>query len=394
MPSTIYVQLLGNFKMTGPKGSLSDSNLRSEQLYKLLTYILSRHTTRHSSFELASALWDDDTDNSPGALKNLIYRLRTLLRKHIGDDAYILTGHETYYWNPDIPLVLDIEQFENLYRRIEQLVPENLSLCEEALALYQGDFLSKFAWTHWALSASAFYHSLYLSLVKNTAKIYAQQEYYEKLSVMVNEALILEPLDEELHYLAIYSLKMQGQLPAALAAYHHTEEVLYENLGIKPSKELQELYRSLLKETHDVAGSLDVVQKDLLEATRPEGIFVCEYGIFREIYRLQARQAQRFGMSVYIVLITLSLNKETDESTRFADLKAGMDHLLKALNHLRSGDVAAKYSSVQYVILLPTCTYETGKMVMMRVLHSFFDSAKWNRYNINYSLDEINLADS
>ena len=63
--------------------------------------------------------------------------------------------------------------------------------------------------------------------------------------------------------------------------------------------------KRLLKETNEQELDLGTIQQDLLEASRPEGVFVCEYGIFREIYRLQARQAQRFGMSVYVALVTL-----------------------------------------------------------------------------------------
>ena len=56
-------------------------------------------------------------DNRAGALKNLMYRLRNTLKKNLGEEDYILTGRGTYYWNPDIPIWLDCEEFDSWYTK-------------------------------------------------------------------------------------------------------------------------------------------------------------------------------------------------------------------------------------------------------------------------------------
>ena len=63
-------------------------------------------------------------------------------------------------------------------------------------------------------------------------------------------------------------------------------------------------------------------------------------------------------------------------------LKKRMEHLGVTLRCLRAGDVASKYSGAQYVILLPTCTYETGKMVIERLLTRFFDTPKVEPFSV------------
>ena len=74
-------------------------------------------------------------------------------------------------------------------------------------------------------------------------------------------------------------------------------------------------------------------------------------------------------------------------------LKRAMDHVKDAFGCLRAGDVVARYSGSQYVVLLPTCTYESGKMVLKRIEDNFYNSGKWKKFSIRSSLEEINFGD-
>ena len=55
-------------------------------------------------------------------------------------------------------------------------------------------------------------------------------------------AISLDSLDEELHYLMIQSLEAQGKNKLALEHYSKAVDILYENLGVRPSRKLQEAY--------------------------------------------------------------------------------------------------------------------------------------------------------
>lgn len=394
--TTIQVTMFGGFQMTGPKGVLDDDIIRSDQITKLLTYILLNHKKNITIQELGDALWEDDeSDNRAGALKNLMYRLRNTLKKNLGEEDYILTGRGTYYWNPDIPIWLDCEEFDSWYTKGKMASgEEQMECCQNAVQMYKGTLLPKMSLEHWTISLSTYYHSHYLSLIKIVAEIHYKNKQYEEMEAACKRAISLDSLDEELHYLMIQSLEAQGKNKLALEHYSKAVDILYENLGVRPSRKLQEAYERLLKETNEQELDLGTIQQDLLEASRPEGVFVCEYGIFREIYRLQARQAQHFGMSVYVALVTLEPPGKLEPGSEeyLLSLKKGMEHLGDTLRCLRAGDVASKYSGAQYVILLPTCTYETGKMVIERLLARFFDTQKWSRYSVHYSLSEIGMA--
>ena len=106
----LQVKSLGKFMVTDGAVILDDDVLRSDMLKKLLIYILTHREHPVTNQELAEALWqEDETDNPAGALKNLMYRLRNVLKKSIGDYNYIITSQGSYAWNNEIKVMLDIE---------------------------------------------------------------------------------------------------------------------------------------------------------------------------------------------------------------------------------------------------------------------------------------------
>ena len=67
-----------------------------------------------------------------------------------------------------------------------------------------------------------------------------------------------------------------------------------------------------------------------------------------------------------------------------------MKRLLDAINaSLRRGDVVAKYSGAQYVILLPDITYEDGSMVMERIIKQYYHANRRSVLRMKYKLEQI-----
>ncbi|MGL4284376.1 diguanylate cyclase domain-containing protein [Eubacterium aggregans] len=55
----------------------------------------------------------------------------------------------------------------------------------------------------------------------------------------------------------------------------------------------------------------------------------------------------------------------------------GMDALEEVLlGSLRSGDVISRYSGSQFIVRLPTCQYETAKIVMERIKTNYYNTKK------------------
>lgn len=76
----IKLQLFGNFCLQSDKGTLSEDMISSNQLIRLLAYMLIYRDKVQTHQKLIEIFWDNDSRNPKGSLKNLVYRLRNTLK--------------------------------------------------------------------------------------------------------------------------------------------------------------------------------------------------------------------------------------------------------------------------------------------------------------------------
>lgn len=395
----LTVCMLGSFLITDQEHILNNDNIRSDMLIKLLSYIIINRERTLTADELTEVLWQEDESNNPtGALKNLIYRLRMIMRNAFGEKEYILTGRGAYYWNPEIKVEVDAEEFErdcNLGKKLKTGTDDRLRYYEKALERYKGDFLSKYSSMHWVVPLTTYYHSLFLEIVRMTAKLYEDTKRYGKMERVCINALRYDPVDEQFHCMLIQSMIYQNKLEYAAKYYERAERILFSSLGIRKSTKLREVYEQLKQMKSEVmAAAIYDINQEMDENENPDGAYICGYPIFKEIYRLESRRVERLGLSEYILLITVSLRNaiEITGNERYLhnQLEKVMDYMEETLREsLRIGDVAARYSHSQYVILLPTLDYENSIMVKDRIINNMHKKIKNRRIQIKSDITRI-----
>ncbi len=397
----LSVTTLGKFQIVNEYGVLNDDNMHSTMLTKLLIFLIAYREKSLTTDEIAVALWhDEEVENPAGALKNLMYRLRKLLKKSLGDEEFIVTNRGSYCWNPDVQLIVDVEQFEKVLEKAKldsTDISARINYYERGIQLYQGDFMSKLSDMHWVATMSTYYHSLYLSAIKSLAEIYVESGMFDELESLCNEALKHDSADEQLHYFLILARMKNHKLKLAMESYEKACDILIRELGVRKPAKLQKIYQELLKMNKGTkAEKMEHVQEDMMEEN-PEGAFFCGYPVFREIYRLEARKGIRNGETEYVLLLTMKLaglqDDTSDKVEQFRMKKAmnGLENTLKTA--LRIGDVVSKYSDSQFVILLPYCSYECGMLVANRIISRFYEDNPQNKgMSITINLEEITVA--
>ncbi len=212
---------------------------------------------------------------------------------------------------------------------------------------------------------------------------------YGKCVTLCLAANRVEALDEEIYMIIIKALHCQGNESGALAHYEMATEYLYRNLGVKPSKALRSLYTEIMKQTKNIETDLDVIQGDLRETVARQGAFLCDYGFFREAYRLEARRAVRNGNCVHIALLTIAGKKEKGELSldTLSEVATKVQNIL--VEKLRRGDVVSKYSGAQFVIMLPSSNYENSMEVMGRMLTAFDEKYGNKQVTLTYKVRGI-----
>lgn len=389
----VDVTMLGGFSVSRGEGRISDEKSHSRKLFGVLGYLIAHRGRMVAQSELIDLLWDDSSDANPAnALKTLLYRIRRMLEALFpeGIDP-ILSGRGGYTWNTQVECRVDVDRFETLCAQCgdSTLAPDQrLEAGREALSLYKGEFMAKMSRQMWVIPIAVRLHNLYIDTVKICAGLLEERGEYGEMETLAHQAVQVDNLDEAIYGILIRSLIRQGKDAAALNQYETATELLYRSLGVRPSEELQGIYREIMSSQQALETDLEVIQQQLSETAQRAGAFVCEYGFFREIYRLEARRSARSGVCIHVVLVTVT---NPDGTMPPLDaLNGTMDRLQGVLvESLRRGDVVSRYSAAQYVVLLPGANFEDSVMVMDRIFTAFRGRYRAIRLKLSYKVREL-----
>lgn len=272
---------------------------------------------------------------------------------------------------------------------------ERIDLFEEAINLYEGTFLPMLNDEQWVIITGTYLESMFMTTAVYLLKKYTEQKMYDSVEKLSTKALSYDSLNENLHYYLIKSLIKQNKMSLAKQHYLATEKFLFDELGINPSEELQELYQEIISSQRVKEATIFDVQDNLIEG-EIKGAFQCSFETFKKIYQLDVRKAIRSGISEYIVLLTIEANDHIKRNSEIIDaiIESTSSLLSQTIySTLRVGDSFAKYSNQQYLILLPNCNDENARSVVKRILDNFYKADKYERVKINSKIDEIRLSE-
>ncbi|MDL2232470.1 winged helix-turn-helix domain-containing protein [Ruminococcaceae bacterium OttesenSCG-928-L11] len=376
----IHINMFGGFRIAVGNASIQDSSMRTHQLWHLIEYLITFRNKTISQDELIEILWpDDDIDNPANALKNLVYRIRSTFSAHNLPYAkeMIIYSRGSYQWNNDLRCTVDVEEFEDYYKKASDTSkPDELRIENflRAIELYTGDFLPGSCFEGWVIPISSYYRSMYFKCVYAVIELLTTQERYHEIEIICKKALIIDQFEENAHIYLMLSMIRQGKQTQALAHYSFVTDLFFRELGVNPSQQMRSIYRDIVKTVHNVEADIGIIQDELKETGNSDGAFYCEYEVFKNLYRLEARTAARTGQSIFISLLTV--DSETPDTA--LDLKVQskvMDGLYDIIqSSLRKGDVFSRFSASQYVLMLPSLTYENCEMVMSRIIKKYKQS--------------------
>lgn len=387
-------KFFGKLKLSDGLTSVTQEEMHSDRLVKLLAFLIIRRDHSCTIGEISDAIWGADSDiNSSGAVKNLAWRLRKALKTRWPDLEFLVTFKGSYKFNPCIHVVTDYEEMLELRNAGEKAddLEEQTRYYRRAFDLYDGEFMANFMDEPWILNQSAYYSNVFISLAIQLADNYEKLGRFDEMESVAEEVLKYEPLDERLWVALIKAKGSAGKYAEAEDAFHKASENLYNSLGIGPSDDLREAYNKALSQVENDEADIGTVMDELKESSEPQGAYYCSFGVFKKMYELSARRLVRFGFTVHIALITVDL-KDADRSSidRNRSIEKAMDAMRESISKsLRTGDVFARYSKTQFVVMLPACEYEMGKKVMKRVFSNFDGTRGAYKYRRAYSLREL-----
>lgn len=391
---TLQVQMLGQFTLRYGDRTISDSDDRSRRVWSLLAYMLYNHGRSFAQEELIHLYWSNGEKSAdPGnALKSIFHRIRTALDKLQPGLGRLLIRRKAgrYFWNNVIPLSLDTEDFEAHFHATEAAEDDDVRLAEyqAALALYTGDPLPRMTDEIWTIPIVAYYHSLYTRAAAGAIELLEKQERTAEAVALCRRAIHIEPYQEDLYEHLMRGLLRTGDMKGAMSVYEEMSELLFAHFGVMPSETLRTLYRQATRTVNDRTLTMDEVCSQLAEPAPHGGAMVCEYDFFKILYRAEARSIARNGHSANICL--LSVSGKDGEMLARRSLDPAMNNLqVLVQNNLRRGDVIARCSISQYIILLPQANYENSRMVADRLVSAFYRRYPHSPARLRYTVQPL-----
>jgi DNA-binding SARP family transcriptional activator len=392
----VAVNLLGEFSITINGNQVTNLTGRTKRVWLLIQYLIANRNKEVLTEMLIKVLWGDgegDCSDPLNALKNLVYRARELLKDIAQDRSaeFIEFAHGSYKWNNRYPCTIDTEQLINCWKLAQdssQPDEARIESCKRAVTLYRGHFLPKSAYSKWVISAASYYTLLYNDCVLNGCSLLIDHKAFDEVIRICKTALSHTPLEESFHKMLLYAYISTNQRDKALEHYKEAADLFYGELGIDISETLLPVYKQMLGSIDFINVDLNVIKNDLKEG-EPKGAYYCDYDIFKAVYRAQVRAMMRTGISIFLVLFSITDSGAGQDSV---SLMVAGDKLKEAiLSSLRKGDVVAPYSTSQYVVLLPVISYENAQKVVDRVLQKFRFLYRKNNLKV---ISTINAVDT
>lgn len=391
MNRRLEIFLLGEFRMYVDGSNIMHMFGASRKKIALLQYLLVHPGQATSVKDLFETLWpDEDNSNPENALKTLMSRLRKNL-DDFGLQNAIITKSGAYMWNPELDCAIDIYELEKLNQDLiaqKGLTDEGTEKFERLLLLYGDDLLGGTNTEPWAVSRSVYYHNLYLRTVYHYVQLLNERKRFGDVVRVCRVALEIDSLDSKLNLELMSALLKLGRSREAMAQYELTTDIHYNHLGVKPPEEILMFYKNLIQNEGTTEQEITEIMEELLDSPEISGALVCEYSIFKDIYNLYMRNLRRLGISMFLVL--MAVNSQENQSVDALLMDKVMSQLLDVLkSSLRKGDTISRYSSTQFVLLLPSVNYDSGRMVMERVKKVFYDKCPITKFVFNYRLAPI-----
>jgi len=267
----LHIKLLGNpIVILEGEPVTGFRSLKAQALF----YYLVATRRPHTRAALAGLFWGDVAEqHARRSLTSVLSNLRRLL----GD--YLHVTRESIALHADAAYELDLESFQQQFERkqierkqfeTQQIERKQFDWLQQAVALYQGDFLEGFfvpdapEFEQWVLVERTRLREMLLQTLATLAALQAEQSDLHGAIKSTRRLLSIEPWREEAHRQLMLWLAQNGQRAAALAQYEQCRRILSAELEVAPDAETAALLKQIRAGEIEKVATLQPVERSVL----------------------------------------------------------------------------------------------------------------------------------
>lgn len=349
MSDRIHIQMMNSFLLYVNDQPMERLVNKSRKGVTLVGMLLLNRGRQVANYRLLECLWSGDRGVNPeNALKTLVSRMRQLLNElSPGLGKCIVADRGAYHWESAPEMSVDLYRIDALLEKLErhgtawQVREESM---RELLRLYSGDLLRADEQSEWALSESVRLHERYVAAVHAYLDALRDAERWEDMARAAEQAARIEPLDHHL----------REKLSLALSRAGEAQSAAVESEAVDGAR---------LDES--VARVREILASDMRSKA-----MMCDFDVFRSLYSLQVRNAERIDRPLMMAVIRNGSGAE--------------DSLKDALiRQLRDGDVFSCAPDGSYVVMMPACGYAGAAQRIGSVTAQLEKSAEGGGLNVS-----------
>jgi LuxR family maltose regulon positive regulatory protein len=249
----LRVQTLGPFRVWRGSEEIDAREWRRSKARQLFQLFLIHRGRLLQREEIVELLWPDlDPEAVQRDFKVALNALNKALepdRPAGAEPAYVTRHSTTYGLRPGADFWLDSEAFQRLVDQGDRLQKDPEACAEayqNALALYQGEYLQDALYEDWASEERERLLALYLRTAEKLAAVRVTQGRYDEAISLCRRILARDVCWERAYRLMMAAYALQGNRPRALRTYQACEETLRGELDAEPGPSTQHLYQQIL----------------------------------------------------------------------------------------------------------------------------------------------------
>lgn len=200
----IIINLFGSMDIRTMQGVLRERDLNSPRSAKVVTYLLLNRKSAHTPWEIAEALWPEETDKIDSLcvyIRGYIHKFRRAFAL-ISPYPLIETSSNGYRINHDFHIMTDIQQFDLLWKKAQQSVSAStkVELLKKAIELYRGHIFENASDEHWIVGTVTHYKTRYIGVVNELLATLMNAGDYSGVQHYATRVIELVPENTKAYY--------------------------------------------------------------------------------------------------------------------------------------------------------------------------------------------------
>ncbi len=247
----LRIQTLGGFQVWRGSDPILANSWRREKSRQLFQLLLTYRKAPLDRDQICEHLWPEaDPVTAHRNFKstlNTLYQVLEPDRAPGSELAFILREGTTYGLRPNADTWLDADQFVYAVQRASEIANPEQELLQQALDLYQGEYLPDTLYETWAAEERERLAAIYLEASDRASELLLINQQFGKLIDLCQRILGQDNCWERAYRHLMLAYDHLGDRGQVGRTYQRCVQTLREELDVAPSPETSTLYQALIK---------------------------------------------------------------------------------------------------------------------------------------------------